>query len=67
MKAKTACIGKSLLDRERNEREGSVISVAESMESFSSDSQMNEISEKTWNEELNKLFLVKIHLRENYL
>ena len=39
-------------------------------ESFSSDSQrislMNEISEKTWNEELNKLFLVKIQLRENY-
>ena len=25
---------------------------------------MNEISEKTWNEELNKLFLVKIQLRE---
>ena len=47
-----------------------MISVAESMsksteqywESFSSDSQMNEISEKTWNEELNKLFLVKIVL-----
>ena len=75
-------LGKQLLDREREreEREGSVISVAESMsrkksteqyeESFSSDSQrislMNEISEKTWNEELNKLFLVKIQLRENY-
>ena len=28
---KTACIGKPLLDREREEREGSVISVAESM------------------------------------
>ena len=26
---------------------------------------MNEISEKTWNEELNKLFLVKVQLREN--
>ena len=31
MTAKTACIGKPLLDREREEREGSVISVAESM------------------------------------
>ena len=31
VKAKTACIGKPLLDREREEREGSVISVAESM------------------------------------
>ena len=28
---------------------------------------MNEISEKTWNEELNKLFLVKIQLRGNYI
>ena len=27
---------------------------------------MNEISEKTWNEELNKPFLVKIPLRENF-
>ena len=27
---------------------------------------MDEISEKTWNEELNKLFLVKIQVRENY-
>ena len=27
----------------------------------------NESSEKTWNEELNKLFLVKIQLRENYI
>ena len=26
---------------------------------------MNEISEKTWNEELNKLFLLKKQLREN--
>ena len=25
---------------------------------------MNEISEKTWNEELNKLFLVKIQLKD---
>ena len=28
--------------------------------------QMNEISDKTWNEELNKLFLVKGQLRENF-
>ena len=28
---------------------------------------MNEIFEDTWNEELNKLFLVKIQFRENYL
>ena len=27
---------------------------------------MNEISEKTWNEELNKPFLVKIQLREKF-
>ena len=27
--------------------------------------QRNEISEETWNEELNKLFLVKIQFREN--
>ena len=27
---------------------------------------MNEISEKSWNEELNKLFMVKIQLRENF-
>ena len=27
---------------------------------------MNEISEKTWNEEFNKLFLMKIQFRENY-
>ena len=31
VKAKTACIGKPLLDKEREEREGSVISVTESM------------------------------------
>ena len=65
--------------RERKERGGSVISVAESMSmkrrrnSIRSHSLqthrksflLNEISEKTWNEELNKLFLVKIQLREN--
>ena len=28
---------------------------------------MNEISEKTWNEKLNKLFWVKIHLRDLFL
>ena len=28
---------------------------------------MDEISEKSLNEELNKLFLVKIQLRENYI
>ena len=27
---------------------------------------MDEISEDTWNEELNKLFLVKIQIRENF-
>ena len=27
---------------------------------------MIEIAEDTWNEELNQLFLVKIHFRENY-
>ena len=65
-------------DRERKEREGSVISVAESMSrkrrrnSIRSHSLqthrkfflLNEISEKTWNEEL---FLVKIQLRENWI
>ena len=61
-----------LLDRETKEREGTVISVAESMSKKSrrnsirshslQDTEnyilMNEISEKTWNEELNKPFLV---------
>ena len=28
---------------------------------------MIDISEDTWNEELNKLFLVKIQFRENYI
>ena len=46
VKAKTARIGKALLDTEREKKE--------------------EVSEKTWNEELNKLFWVKIQLRENY-
>ena len=77
-KQRKHAIGKRLQDR--GEREGSVISVAESKSMNSrwngirSHSHrltenyilMHEISENTWNEELNKLFLAKIQFRENY-
>ena len=74
VKAKTASIGKPLPDRER---EGSVISVTESMSKNSRRNSirvilfrlteniflLSEISEKTWNEELSKPFLLKFQLR----
>ena len=80
-KAKTACIGKPLLDRER-EKKKSLWSVLQSRCQGKVDGTvwgvilfrltensilMNEISEKIWNEELNKLFLVKNQFRENYI
>ena len=49
-----------------------MISVAKSMSKkgrrngISLSLNSDEISEDTWNEELNKLFLVKIQFRENY-
>ena len=67
MKAKTACIGKPLQDREK-ERERAVLQsrcqgkvVGLILFRLTKNSVlMNEISENTSNEELNKLFLVKI-------
>ena len=80
-KSKKACLGKPLRGREKERKEKVLWSVLQSRcqgkvsgtalgfillrltEIFI---LMNEISEKTWNEELNKLFLVKIQFRENY-
>ena len=74
-------IGKPLLDREKQKKEKVLWSVLQSRCQRKFDGtvlggilfrltenpiQMNEISEKTWNEELNKLFLVKSQLRENF-
>ena len=57
--------------RETKEREGFVISVAESMSMKSRRNSirshsLKEISEDILNEELNKLFLMKIQFREHY-
>ena len=80
-KAKEACLAKPLQDRERERKEKVLWSVLQSRCQGKVDGTalrvilfrltensilMNEISENTLNVELNKLFLVKFHFRENY-
>ena len=81
-RVKKACIGKPLLDREWGKKEKVLWSVLQSRCQWKVDGTvlgvilfrltensmlMNEISEKTRNEVLNKQFLVKIHIKENYI